>query len=216
VSGISARYACERLNLSYDALLLKHRGMAKNKSDGLQAAFLENSSRYLAISSPSTSAHLMTERIALSSTTDNEHATVKGLRDGVCNACGTLTVLGWNTTIKHGQKLRSNTTQKPMRKRQRRVIQVCRVCHRDTITTLDVKVNAVKGSQPTSGPSTTSKHSVEAPASTMNKVAEKTSRKQRAKAKKDTSGLQALLNKSKQTSASSSSFKLDLMDFMKA
>jgi hypothetical protein len=182
----------------------------------LQVAFLENSSRYLAISSPSTSAHLMTERIALSSsTTDNERATVKGLRDGVCNACGTLMVLGWNATVKQGRKLCSNTTQRPIRKRQRKLIQVCRICHRDTVTTLDVEVNAVKGSQPTSGPSTTSKHSEEAPA-TMNKAAEKTSSKQRAKARKETSGLQALLNKSKQTSASSSSFKLDLMDFLKA
>src|SRR5580704_16104042 len=81
-------YACERLNPSYDASLLKHRGMAKNKRDGLQAAFLENSSRYLAISSPSTSAHLMTERIALSM--DSERAATKDLRDNVCNACGTL------------------------------------------------------------------------------------------------------------------------------
>jgi poly(A) polymerase Pap1 len=189
--------------------------MAKILSDGLQAAFLENSSRYVAISSPSTSAHLMTERIALSSTTNNERATAKGLRDSVCNACGTLMVLGWNATMKHGQKLRSNTTQRPIRKRQRRLIQVCRVCHRDTVTTLNVEVNAVKGGQPTSGPFTTSKHSVEASA-TMSKVAEKTSSKQRAKARKETSGLQALLNKSKQTSASSSSFKPDLMDFMKA
>jgi hypothetical protein len=197
-------------NLSYDALLLNHRSMAKIRGDGLQVAFLENSSRYLAISSPSTSAHLMTERIALSST-DNERATAKGLRDGVCNACGTLMVLGWNTTMKHGQKLCGNTTQRPIRKRQHRLIQVCRACHRDTVTTSDVKANAVKGGQPTSGPSTTSKHSVEAPA-TMNKGAEKTSSKQRAKARKETSGLQALLNKSKQASAPSS-FELDLMDF---
>jgi hypothetical protein len=201
-------------SISYGALLLNHRGMAGVRSDSLQAAFLENSSRYLAISSPSTSAHLMTERIALSAT-DNERAAAKGLPDNVCNACGTLMILGWNTSMGHGQKPCSNTTQRPIRKRQRRLIQVCRVCHRDTVTTLGVKVNAVKGGQPTSGPSTTSKHSVEAPA-TMNKGAEKTSSKQRAKARKETSGLQALLNKSKQTSASSSSFKLDLMDFMKA
>jgi hypothetical protein len=183
--------------------------MAKNKSDGLQAAFLENSSRYLAISSPSTSAHLMTERIALSM--DSERAAAKGLRDNVCNACGTLRVLGWNTTMGRGHtKLCSNTTQRPMRKRQRRLIQVCQVCHRETVTAL----NAAKGNQPTSSPSTTFKHPVEAPA-TMNKAAEKTSGKQRAKARKEKNGLQALLNKSKQTSASST-FKLDLMDFMKA
>ena len=183
--------------------------MAKNKSDGLQAAFLENSSRCLAISSPSTSAHLMTERIALS--TDSEHAAAKGLRDNVCNACGTLMVLGWNTTIGHGHKLCSSTMQRPIQKGRRRWILVCQVCHRETVTAL----NAVKGGQPTSSPSTTSKHPVEAPA-TMNKGAEKTSGKQRAKARKEKSGLQALLNKSKQTSASSSTFKLDLMDFMKA
>jgi hypothetical protein len=199
--------------ISYDALLLNYRRMAKIRGDGLQVAFLENSSRYLAISSPSTSAHLMTERIALSST-DSERVTTKGLRDGVCNACGTLMVSGWNTTMKYGQKPCSNTTQRPIRKRQHRLIQVCRVCHRDTVTTLDVKANAVKGSQPTLGPSTTSKHPVEAPA-TMNEVTGKTSSKQRAKARKETSGLQALLNKSKQASASSS-FKLDLMDFVKA
>jgi len=183
--------------------------MAKSKSDGLQAAFLENSSRYLAISSPSTSAHLMTERIALS--TDGERAAAKGLRDNVCNACGTLMILGWNATMGHEHKLCSSTTQKPIRKRQRRLIQVCQVCHRETV----IAWNAVKGGQPTSSPSTTSKHPVEAPA-TMNKGAEKTSGKQRAKARKEKSGLQALLNKSKQTSASSSTFKLDLMDFMKA
>jgi hypothetical protein len=187
--------------------------MAKFKGDGLQAAFLESSSRYMAISSPSTSAHLMTERIALR--TDSEHAAAKDLRDNVCNACGTLMVLGWNATMGHGQKPCSNTTQRPIRKRQRRLIQVCRVCHRQTVTALGVKVNAVKGGQPTSSPSTTSKHPVEAPA-TLNKAAEKTSGKQRAKARKEKSGLQALLNKSKQTSASSSTFKLDLMDFMKA
>jgi ribonuclease MRP protein subunit SNM1 len=183
--------------------------MAKSKSDGLQAAFLENSSRYLAISSPSTSAHLMTERIALS--TDGERAAAKGLRDNVCNACGTLMILGWNATMGHEHKLCSSTTQKPIRKRQRRLIQVCQVCHRETV----IAWNAVKGGQPTLSHSTTSKHPVEAPA-TMNKGAEKTSGKQRAKARKEKSGLQALLNKSKQTSASSSTFKLDLMDFMKA
>src|SRR5579871_4719206 len=144
--------------------------MANVRGDGLQVNFLENSSRYLAISSPSTSAHLMTERIALSSAIDNERAPAKGLRDGVCNACGTWMVLGWNTTMRHGQKPCSNTTQRPIRKRQRRLIQVCRVCHQDTVTALDVKVNAVKGRQPTSDPSTTSKHLVEA-AATMNKGA---------------------------------------------
>jgi len=183
--------------------------MAKSKSDGLQAAFLENSSRYLAISSPSTSAHLMTERIALS--TDGERAATKDLRDNVCNACGTLVVFGWNAAMGHGHKLHGSTMQRPIRKRQRRLIQVCQVCHRETV----IAWNAVKGGQPTSSPSTTSKHPVEAPA-TMNKGAEKTSGKQRAKARKEKSGLQALLNKSKQTSASSSTFKLDLMDFMKA
>jgi ribonuclease MRP protein subunit SNM1 len=202
------------LNLSHPALLLNHCRMAKNRIDGLQVAFLENSSRYLAISSPSTSAHLMTERIALS--TGNERATVKGPRDNVCNACGTLMILGWNTTMRHEQKPCKSTTQIPIRKRQRRLIQVCQVCHRETATTLSVKVNAVKGGRPTpSSSSTTNKHSAEAPA-TVDKRAEKTSGKQRAKTRKEKGGLQALLNKSKQASASSSSLKLDLMDFMKA
>ena len=181
------------------------------KGDGLQAAFLENSSRYLAVSSPTTSAHLMTERLALNS--NGERASTKALRGNVCNACGTLIILGWNAMMGQRQQTTSTATQKQIRKSRRKLIQVCRVCLRETVNALAVIPNPVKATQPRSSASMTSNQATEAPRG-ASKGAEKASSKQRAKARKEKSGLQALLNKSKQDSATSST--LDLMDFMKA
>jgi hypothetical protein len=180
--------------------------MAKSRSEKLQAAFLEKSSYTLAISSPSTSAHLMTERLSLMPENEREHTNF--LRHDVCGACGTVTTLGWTATT---PRTRSTRRQHEGR-RERKVIRVCLVCHRETVNALPTAPKAVKIAQTQSMDPSSSRLELGTPP-TVSDVAEKTSSKRRARTRKEKSGLQALLNKSKQSTNSSST--LDLMDFMK-
>jgi RNAse P Rpr2/Rpp21/SNM1 subunit domain len=185
--------------------------MAKNRSENLHAAFLEKSSRYLSISAPSTSAHLMTERLALMS--EDERKSTKDLHHTVCGACGTLAALGWTATTARRQQAGRSTVQHHGRTKTRKVIYVCLACHQETISVLPMVPQAVKTAQAKSTESASSKLESRT-VSTISETTEKPSSKRRAKTRKERSGLQALLNKSKQTPASSSTF--DLMDFMKA
>jgi ribonuclease MRP protein subunit SNM1 len=185
--------------------------MAKNRSENLQRSFLEKSSRYLAGFSPSTSAHLMTERLALMS--ENERTSTKLLRHNVCSACGTLIALGWTATTARRQQRPRSTTQQHGARKERKVTHVCLVCHRETVTVLPMVPPAVKTAQANSIEPMSSKLELRTP-SRISETADKTSSKRRARTRKEKSGLQALLNKSKQTPASSST--LDLMDFQRA
>ena len=186
--------------------------MAGSENEKLRRSFLESSSQYLAVSSPSTSAHLMTERLAL--TIDDERTATKVLRNKACNACGTLVILGWNAiTTRSPQKI-SATTRKRARRGRRALVQACKVCHRETITALHIEAGAANAAQPKRKVSISATQAIETPLN-GNKKAEKTSSKQRAKTRRDKSGLQALLTKSKQQTPASFA-TLDLMDFMKA
>ena len=186
--------------------------MAKSENEKLRKAFLENSSQYLAVSSPSTSAHLMTERLAL--TIDDERTSAKTLRNKACNACGTLMILGWNAITRRSPQKTSATSRKRARRDRRDFLQACKVCHRETVAALHVEAGATKTAQPKRKVSISTTQAFETRLN-GSKSAEKTSSKQRAKTRRDKGGLQALLNKSKQQTPASFS-TLDWMDLMKA
>jgi RNAse P Rpr2/Rpp21/SNM1 subunit domain len=181
--------------------------MAKSRSENLQVVFLESSSQYLAASTPSTSAHLMTERLALLSEDEQKQKDI--LRHNVCSACGTATTLGWTATT--ARQTRSTRRQVGGRK-ERIIVCVCLVCHRESVTTLPVAPKAVKTAQAKSMEPMSSRMEVRTSPTISEKI-ENASNKRRAKTRKEKSGLQALLNKSKQITTASST--LDLMDFMK-
>jgi ribonuclease MRP protein subunit SNM1 len=181
--------------------------MAKSRSEKLQAAFLEKSSYTLAVSAPSTSAYLMTERLALMP--ENDREPTKFPRHEMCRACGTVTTLGWTATT---ARRTGSTKQQHRGRRERKIIQVCLVCHRETVNALPIVPKAAKRSQTQSIEPVSSKIELGTPP-TVNDIAEKTSSKRRAKTRKEKSGLQALLNKNKQSPNPSPT--LDLMDFMK-
>ena len=204
------------LRWKFSSDLKKYHSMARTENDALRRVFLENSSRYLAVSSPSTSAHLMAERLALN--IDDGRAATKDLYDYICVACGTLMIIGWNAVTRQSQQRTTSKTRKCERRgRHNNFAQTCQVCHRETITVLHFEKDATKTATKTARPK--SKASIPPTQATENplnvsKGAEKTSSKQRAKTRKEKSGLQALLSKSRQIAASSST--LSLMDLMKA
>lgn len=173
----------------------------------MQAAFLDESSRNLAAAAPSTSAHLMTQRLALLSEDERKPANI--LRHNVCSACGTLTALGW--TARTARKSRS-TQQQFKGKKPHKMIQVCLVCDRETVTDLHMAPKAVKTAQSKSTGAMSSRPEPGTPLA-ISDTGEKASSKRRAKTRKEKSGLQALLNQRKQTTTASST--LDLLDFMK-
>ena len=182
--------------------------MSTSRSENLQAAFLDESSRNLAAAAPSTSAHLMAERLALLSEDERKPANI--LRHNVCSACGTLTVLGWTakTARQTGSSHRQLRGKKP-----RKLVQICLVCYRETATDLHTTPQAVKTTQAKSTVAMSSRTELGmSPAASER--GEKASSKRRAKTRKEKSGLQALLNQRKQTTTTASS-TLDLLDFMK-
>ncbi len=192
--------------------------MSKANSNDLQAAFLENASKYLAISGPSTSAHLGSERIALM--LDDEATSTKALRDQWCTACGSVSIVGWTTTFKLGKQDRKKPKVKCQRpskqgsKKHDQVISICGTCHRETVATLPAKRKIAHSAPSKSQTPVKTDLSIETSA-TVPKPADRTSStsKQRAKARKERIGLQALLKKSKQNTTSST---MNLMDLMKA
>lgn len=197
-----------------------------------QLAYLKSASEYLAFSSPSTSAYLGSERVALMLDPRKDRKNVlrdrKALRDQLCTACGTLTIIGWTAALKRGkedlkrsklkvQKLSGRKTTK-----HSRIIHVCGSCHSEMVTIMPTSTKLAHA-LPTRKPLVTTTASkaqtpVEVPVQqpeSLSVASEKMSSKQRAKARKEKSGLQALLAKSKQ-SATASSSTFNLMDFMKA
>jgi hypothetical protein len=177
--------------------------MAQNLRD----AFLDRAACFTATGSPSTSAHLMAEK--LDSLGASHTAAGLKLRATCCLACGRLFVPGWTATTE--QKATPPTT--PVRERRghatKKITHTCHSCHRNTTTAIQ---------QPRKVKSDRLLPAKSAPLDTLLKeqIPSRSTAKQRAKERKSKQGLQTLLSsRSKQKSGASSS-SLDLMDFMKA
>ncbi|KAL8705070.1 MAG: hypothetical protein Q9201_001796 [Fulgogasparrea decipioides] len=188
--------------------------------------FLDDSARLLQSVAPGTSAHLMHQRNIVAE--DNEKALSKVQLKDICKTCGTILVSGVTSRVEAvdpnrvKKKKKRRTTLGPEAPEERFKTE-CRACRRVSKTPsqwsqkhnirklvgLAGSVESVKTPAPANNiPTKTSVAENEKPASTN------ISSKRRAKARKQ-GGLQALLNKSKETTMQSSSLELSLMDFMK-
>ena len=161
--------------------------MSRSRSENLQAAFLEKSSRHLVAAAPSTSADLMAERLALLS--EDERRPANLLHHNVCSACGTLTTLGWTARIAR----HTRSTHRQLReKKQRKLVRVCLVCDRETATDLHTPRKTGRTAQAKSTGTMSSRLDLGTPQPISE--TEKVSSKRRAKKRKDKGGLQALLD----------------------
>ena len=184
------------------------------------ALYLTRVSELLATSSPTTSAYLGSQQ------NEVQLRDGKSLLDGVhhqmCLTCGTLMVPGLTCISSRGKPIPKKGRPKtghlgpPI---HAALVQTCRVCHRKTVAPVvpaDIKASYhdkktyPSMSQRAALPSAANHNA----ASVAEPSSARTSGKQRAKARKDKSGLQALLNKNK--ASTNSTPPLDLMDFMKA
>src|SRR5436305_7743911 len=158
--------------------------MSRSRSENLQAAFLEKSSRHLAAAAPSTSAHLMAERLALLS--EDERRPANLLHHNVCSACGTLTTLGWTARIER----HTRSTHRQLReKKQRKLVRVCLVCDRETATDLHTPRKTGRTAQAKSTGTMSSRLDLGTP-QPISDTEEKVSSKRRAKKRKEKGGLQ--------------------------
>ena len=186
------------------------------------ALYLSRASDLLANSSPSTSAYLGSQQ------TEIQHRDGKpvlgGMRHRMCLACGTLMVPGVTCISSRGKptptNVKTRSTQGSGPQIHAKLVQNCKVCHKKTVapdfpaetqTSYHDKKSKPSISETAAIPSV----AINNPASGAKPSSAKTSSKQRAKARRDASGLQALLNKSK-ASTNSTPPPLELMDFMKA
>ena len=168
----------------------------------LRSAFLEDSARLLTTSSPSTTAHLMSERIQM--LIPDGKLLLSELRRSTCIACGAPrnfeeSAIVLDARLSFGKSVTTSTT--------------CSRCHRITV------VSAPR----TSGPLQTSNSAksarrkmLDSPSHLSHKPASvgKSNSKQRAKLRKEKTGLQALISNHQQKETSVTS--LSLLDLMVA
>ena len=198
--------------------------------------FLDASAHYYSTLAPATSAHLMLERMAVAANNEATLAKRPG-SDDACGACGTIRIPGLTskTTIveptkskkvshkRNKQRQSEATANRPTAKQ---LVVECLTCHRITPTPLQpsqghrVRRQRGSGSTATFGAQTAEPVPLSTPAftkqapSSEKPVSANSSSKKRAKTRKQ-GGLQAMLEKSKESGKSPSGFALDLMDFMK-
>jgi hypothetical protein len=183
--------------------------MAQNLRD----AFLERAACFSATSSPSTSAHLMAEK--LDSLATSHTAAGVMLRATCCLACGRLFVPGWTATTEQ----KAIPTSPPVKRRRghaiKKITHACHSCHRNTTTVIQ-QPRIVEGPRGVKSDRLLPAKSAPLNALSKEQSPSRSTAKQRAKERKSKQGLQTLLSsRSKQKSGASSS-SLDLMDFMKA
>jgi hypothetical protein len=183
--------------------------------------FLKEATKLLAVSSPTTSATLgaARDRLLQEQGADIEIAPKEwdALRREVCGACGSLMLPGWSCVISKERRssIRAKGAKEEVLNKSRKekdLVYSCLRCHRRTVQRLPLvparRTGIFKGhskmNQSVSGTEDSNLGREKKESKSMN-----ASSKQRAKARKG--GLQAMLAKSKTTSASKG---LDLMDFM--
>jgi len=187
--------------------------------------FLKTSAHYYASIEPTTSAHLMSQCDFEAS--GSEPSAKENKAHAICKGCGTILIPGW--TLRETILKRPGEIQRPRLKKQPRHTMVqhekhmridCLKCYRFEEKPLDV-VRSGRGEssriiKPQIATSTAEsnppsmRNSQSSPSLTTNNA----SSRQRAKARKR-GGLQAMLEKSKVSTRTSSSFGLDLLDLMK-
>lgn len=177
--------------------------------------FLLSSAQALLLSSPSTSRYLMREGHAVGSIDPQPSRLTT---ENGCAACGSLLLPGWTSSTRMiSRKMRSSRNDRSDdATTPTRVIKSsqCLICRRVTKQQSEMKVKVKRGTFASSKDATqvTSGHDISLKPSTTLALQPKLSSKQRAKARKDRDGLQALLNRTAQTSSQPS---LSFMDMMK-
>lgn len=192
-------------------------------SQTARAKFQETAAYTYAVRSPATSAYLMLHRnfeTTLSVKPSRDDSSIPS-----CRACGTIFLPGWTskTSISNQSSVRkgppsSKKEAGKARQGKRKVLKVeCLKCHRYVQTSLDslklVRKPAVVEHPASATRMTTTDVTRVMTKSEKQKPTVGNGGRQRAKARRG--GLQAMLEKSKQTSTSSFGSGLDLMDFMR-
>ena len=199
-------------------------------ADALAAAklaklnFLHASANLCSATAPATSAQLMLQRhIEMASDT---RPSSKNGSDSSCKACGTIFIPGWTlqTSIveKRASKLaipKSGSKKHPgsLLSAEKYVRVKCLACHRfeDTLlqkTRISHRGETAKVTSQATIP-TDAERNLDPGSSSLEKSTKASKRRDRAR--KNKSGLQAILEKSRTPAASSSGFGLDLLDLMK-
>lgn len=187
--------------------------------------FLEKAAQTYTRKAPGVSAHIMLQRAAIADEFGTNDSRTD--RQNACQACGTFSIPGVTskTTMNGGR--RSKKTQKSSKRKDHAALKksvepmksletTCLSCFRvSKVAIQPAKRQSLEGHQdnrtPTKSksPAATSINDI----STTKTVAPKISNNKRKSRKKG--GLQALVERSKESHESTSPFGLDLMDFMK-
>ena len=186
--------------------------------------FLKASAYEYASSAPTTSAHLMSQ--INTEGVGEESLLEKDSSNAICKSCGTISIPGRTSrsTIAEKQKPMGGQRSKSKIERKRKVPSPrikhirteCLICYRYDEKRLDQLAH--KGSR--APRATVSSTAIEyiSPSTILQQpsgpTTNKNGGKKRAKARKQ-GGLQAMLEKAKASTASSSGFGLDLLDMMK-
>lgn len=189
--------------------------------------YLNDSAHLLATSAPRTSAHLMSKCHKLMF--DNDLDQSDAHKTHVCGACGNIMILGWTST----RQLKAPKAQKGKRKGKSSIggkkikimAYTCELCGRQTRQNINMAFPRTSGtlkaishtkSSQTATPLKTILSDTHPAARTPSSASANASSRKRAKARKQ-GGLQALLAKSKETSARgpADSFGLGLLDLMR-
>ena len=174
-----------------------------------RARFLTRASQHLFATSPSTSAHLSSEHIAFSRSTQN-----RMVIEQACGGCGTLAVHGVTTSTVPKKKFPGHGPKNAKRTdRPRSMRTSCHTCRRVTKRTLSVAPKPKRHSLKSTTAEIVEKPVDNPPALAKQSTSDvKTNSKKRAKARKDREGLRALLDKPQESSMRPN---LSLMDFRK-
>ncbi|CAF9917648.1 hypothetical protein IMSHALPRED_003710 [Imshaugia aleurites] len=187
--------------------------------------FLHASGHLYAATAPATSAQLMLQRqVELAG---NARPRSKDESSSSCRACGTVLIPGWTSqtsrvakaaskanSLKAGSKKHTRRKISPLPEKYVRV--KCLACHRFEDTLLQeskTNSNSEKIKATSQATSSDAMPKLDPESSTLDKTSKASKRRERAR--KNKSGLQAILDKSKAPAPASSGFGLDLLDLMK-
>jgi hypothetical protein len=174
----------------------------------LRSAFLEDSARLLAMSSSSTTAHLMSERIQM--LIPDGKLLLRKLRQSTCLACGARRNFEESPTVLDARldEWTQSLTGKSASKST-----ICPRCHRITV----VRTTRISEPLQTSNSAKSATRKIPDSSSHLSHKSAsvgKSNSKQRAKFRKEKTGLQALLSNHQQKTTSVTS--LSLLDLMAA
>ena len=186
--------------------------LATATMEGARASFLDKAAHLTCSRSPSTSAHLISERQALTRSLQNG---ARSASAQACQRCGTIATSVWKPKRATTKSTKKSPGLKPLPKLiVRAVMRRCDACGKVAKLSVDPKAAPsrslkVRRSLPTlAGPELRSSPTSDA----LPREEPKLSSKKRAKAKKDREGLQAMLNKKRPSYMTQ---QMNLLDFMR-